>query len=185
MKAMLIDARQGLLDQRRREGIDKLDERWEGMWHLVNPPKRWHSRLNTDLLLTLGPIAKQRGLDAYGDGTGVFAASDDWRVPDQVYARPPHRTDDGVSSADLVIEVRSPDDETYEKLPFYAARGINEVLVLHKDRRVELYRLREDGAYVRVEDAAGRVHCATLDVAFEQVDGPALRLTWPTGEATL
>ncbi len=36
-----------------------------------------------------------------------------------------------LGTADLVVEVRSPDDESYAKLDFYAAKGVREVLVLH------------------------------------------------------
>ena len=46
---------ESFVEERRRLGIDRQDERWEGEWHVVNPPKRWHVRLNADLFLVLGP----------------------------------------------------------------------------------------------------------------------------------
>src|SRR4029453_522736 len=65
-----------VIDDRRRLGIDALDECWAGEWHLVNPPKSWHGRLLVDLLYVLIPHARARGLEPYGDTTGLFAAPD-------------------------------------------------------------------------------------------------------------
>jgi Uma2 family endonuclease len=179
VRAVLVNVPESLVEERRRLGIDKQDERWEGEWHFVNPPKRWHPRLNADLLLVLAPLARRRGLDPYGDSTGIFAdLESDWRVPDQAYATPEQGIDEGLRGAELVIELRSPGDESYAKLPFYAARGVREVLVVHEDRRFELYRLG-DGAYGPVEDGTS----AVLGVRFETVDGPGLRVTWDAGSA--
>ncbi len=33
-------------------------------------------------------------------------------------------------TAAIVVELLSPDDETYEKLPFYAAHGVEEVWII-------------------------------------------------------
>ncbi|MGH9190236.1 MAG: Uma2 family endonuclease [Acidimicrobiales bacterium] len=184
MRAVLVHASSSLVEERRRLGIDKKDERWEGEWHFVNPPKRWHGRLNTDLFLVLAPLARDRGLDPYADNTGVFADIEgDWRVPDQVYARPEHGIDEGVIGAELVVEVRSPGDESYEKLPFYAARGVNEVLIVHRDRRIELHRLDVVGGYLVVDDVSGTTTSSVLGVTFTTVDGPALRIAWDGGSA--
>jgi Uma2 family endonuclease len=179
VRAVLVNVPESLVDERRRLGIDKQDERWEGEWHFVNPPKRWHPRLNADLFLVVAPLARRRGLDPYGDSTGIFADLElDWRVPDQAYATPEQGIEEGLTGAALVVELRSPGDETYAKLPFYAARGVNEVLVVHEHRQFELYRLRE-GHYERAEDGTSNV----LSVTFETVHGPRLRVTWDSGTA--
>lgn len=179
MRAVLVNAPESLVEERRRLGIDSQDERWEGEWHFVNPPKRWHPYLNGQLFLVLAPIAMRLGLEPYGDSTGVFAELQlDWRVPDQAYARPDQSIEEGLTSALFVAELRSPGDESYAKLPFYAARGVTEVLIVHEDRRFELYRLNE-GAYQLAEDARS----AVLGVAIETIDGPKLRITWDSGSA--
>ncbi len=176
---MLVNAPESLVDERRRLGIDRQDERWEGEWHFVNPPKRWHPRLNADLFLVLAPLAKRHGLDPYGDSTGIFADLErDWRVPDQAYATPEQGIEEGLTGAVLIVELRSPGDETYAKLPFYAARRVAEILVVHEDRQFELYRLHE-GSYEPVDDGRSRV----LSVTFETVGGPRLRVTWDSGSA--
>ncbi len=39
MRAVLVDAELEL-ERRRQRGLDKKDELWDGVWHLVNAPKR-------------------------------------------------------------------------------------------------------------------------------------------------
>jgi Uma2 family endonuclease len=103
----------------------------------------------------------------------------DWRVPDQVYARPDQEIEEGLTGAEMVVEVRSPGDESYAKLPFYAARGITEAMIVHRDRRFEFFRLGREGTYEPVED--GR--CTVLGVTFSTVEGPRLRIEWSDGSA--
>jgi Uma2 family endonuclease len=165
MAAVPVPVSEREIDDRRRLGIDKRDERWAGEWRLVNPPKQWHASLNARLLVALAPGAEARGLDYYSDAIGLFAAHDDWRVPDQVYARPEDAREDGVVSAELVVEIRSPGDDSYRKLPFYAARGVREVLVVHRARRAELYRRDAGGEMVAVTPAWSDV----LDLDLQKV----------------
>ncbi len=41
-----------------------------------------------------------------------------------------------------MIEIQSPDDETYDTLPFYAAVAVREVIVIDRDtKRPEVYRI--------------------------------------------
>jgi Uma2 family endonuclease len=173
MRAVLVDADLEL-QRRRKLGLDKRDELWDGLWHLVNAPKLWHERLNVDMVLLLGPRARELGLEPYA-GAGVMADVErNFRIPDQVYARPDQLIDDGVTSAELVVEVRSPGDESYLKLPFYAEQGVTEVLIVHQDRRFELYRLDGAGVYRSVDSGRSQALAAT----FTTVDGPKMRITW-------
>lgn len=147
----------------------------------MNPPKRWHARLNTDLLLALAPLARRVGLEPFGDSTGVFADVErDWRVPDQAYARPEQGIDEGLVGAELVVEIRSPGDESHDKLLFYAARSITEVLIVDEDRGFELYRLGPDGRYARVEGPSATATSAVLGVTFSTA-GDRLRIGWEGG----
>ena len=167
------------VEARRRLGIDSQDERWEGEWHLVNPPQRWHPRLNGDMYEVLAPLARRQGLEPYGESTGIFAdLANDWRIPDQVYATPEQGIPEGLVGARFVVELRSPGDDSYRKMPFYAARGVTEVLIVHEDRRFELYVLRA-GRYE--QEPSG--FSSTLGVTFETVEGPRLRISWDGGSA--
>jgi len=183
MRAVLLGLNESFLVERERRGQNKLDERWEGEWHLVNPPRSWHNLLNSELFWVLTVLARQRLLVGSCEAMGVFAAKDDWRIPDQLFCRPEDVTDEGVSSAELVVEVRSPGDDSYAKLPFYAARGVSEVLIVQESRRVELYRRREDATMVQVEQPDGSARSQTLGCSFTAVDGPRLRITWDGGSA--
>jgi Uma2 family endonuclease len=172
------------IDDRRRLGIDKHDECWAGEWHLVNPPKMWHEELNTPLLIALYPRAVALGLNAHAGSVGLFAADNDWRVPDQIYFRPEDAREEGVVSAEFVVEIRSPGDDSYKKMPFYASRGVAEFMIIHEDRRFELYRLNDQRYFVPAKpDDDGVVRSPVLDVGFSTVDGPRLRVAWEGGSA--
>lgn len=183
MPTVVTDA---VLEHRRRLGLDKQDERWEGVWHLVNPPKIWHVRFAVDLFLVLAPRASELGLQPLGEG-GVFGSDIDWRVPDQMFVRPGSTYGDaGWATAEVVVEIHSPGDDSYRKLPFYARRGVREVLIFHQDRRYQLYRPDEHGDMALVApNPDGTVHCRTLDVALSTIEGPRLRVAWDTGSADL
>jgi Uma2 family endonuclease len=179
----MLEVPQALLDERRAKGLDKSDEMWEGELHMVPPPSDRHQEVGAELFIVLAPLAKERGLLPRYDPTGLFrpGADDDWRVPDQMYARPEHRSERGIEGhADLVVEILSPHDETYQKLDWYASVGVGEVLVIDPGtRRVELYR-NGQGRMERVEPAV----IEALGVRAETVDG-SLRLTWDGGSADI
>jgi Uma2 family endonuclease len=178
LRAVLLNA-ESELRRRRHLGIDKLDERWHGEWHFVDPPGSWHALVKTDLASALGPRAREAGLDTYGC-VGLFANMEtDWRVPAAVVARAEHVVEEGVIGAELVVELYSPGDESFAKLPFYAGRGVTEALIVHRDRRFELFRLDHAGAYQPVHGGRSTI----LGVTFSTVAGPKLRIDWDGGSA--
>lgn len=121
--------------------------------------------------------------------TGVFrpGVDGDYRVPDSSYFTPDLLSERGVEGpAALVVEVRSPGDESYAKLPFYAELGVAEVLVVHPATRgVELFRLTGGGELVLVQaDPERGVELTALGLWCTTVTtggGPRLRLTSPDG----
>jgi Uma2 family endonuclease len=129
-------------------------------------------------------LARARGLLPRYDPTGLFrpGVDHDWRVPDQVYAEPEFRSERGIEgAASLVVEILSPNDETYRKLDWYASVGVGEVLVIEPvTRRVELFANR-DGRMAAVDPP---LLLGCLGVTAETVDG-VLRLTWDGGTAEL
>ena len=184
MAAVPVPVTEREIDDRRRLGIDKHDECWAGEWHLVNPPKMWHVRLNQALFLALAPRAQAVGLEAHAGSVGLFGADNDWRVPDQIYFRPEDAREEGVVSAELVVEIRSPGDDSYLKLPFYMSRGLAEVMILHQHRGFEIYRPNRDGQPVPAKpDDDGAVRSEVLGVCFSTVEGPLLRIDWDGGSA--
>jgi len=189
MRGVTLEAPDSLLEERRRTGADLFDEVWEGVLHMVPPPSSWHQRFGKRLLFVLGPIAEGRALESSYE-TGVYRPSPgplDYRTPDLVFARPEQYSDRGVEGrADLVVEILSRHDETPEKLPFYAAVGVLEVLVVDPvTRAVELHVNREGAMQALVPDADGSVASHVLGATFRRVEGPKLRISWVTGLAEI
>ena len=184
----MLDAPGAMLDERRRLGQDKRDEMWDGVLHMVPPPGGAHQGLSSEFFLVVGPLAQSRGLRARIE-TGLFRAADDYRVPDQLFCREDQLSERGVEGAELVVEIRSPRDETYEKLDFYARLGVREVIVLHTSpRSPEVFRA-VGGRLLPVQPASdGGLGSDVLGVRLTTVDGPvdaALRVTWDGGGADL
>jgi Uma2 family endonuclease len=184
MRVVMLEAPQWLLDERRRLGHDVRDEMWDGVLHMVPPPDGPHQRLSTAFNAMVYGVAVRRGLVPHME-TGFFRNSDDYRVPDQVFSRPGQLSDRGVEGAELVVEVRSKRDETYDKIDWYARMGVREMLVLHPhDRRVELFRA-VGGSLMPVQPGPdGVLESDVLGIALRTVDGK-LEITWDGGSATV
>jgi Uma2 family endonuclease len=181
----MLDVPESLLDERRRLGLDVFDEVWEGVLHMVPPPSGEHQRLELRLGAALLSVADRRGLIASNE-TGLFAADDDYRVPDIVVSHPGDCSQRGVDdTAVLVVELRSPHDETDEKLPWYAARGVAEILIVDPaTRQFELYRSEGGIAVAVAPEADGSVTLLTLGARLLTVTtdgGPRLRVIGESG----
>jgi Uma2 family endonuclease len=182
MRAVLLEVPESMLNERRRLGLDGHDEVWNGVLHMVPPPGGPHQEVSTELFLVLGPLAKRCGLRPRFE-TGLFCATDDYRVPDQLYCRPEQLSDRGAEGAELVMEIRSKGDETYEKIGFYAVVGVREMLIVHPDGRwVELLRAVGDRLLPVSADAEGGLRSEVLGAQFATVEG-RLRITWHDGVA--
>lgn len=130
------------VERRKRLGQDTYDEVWEGTYHMSPAPRVAHAYLDDQVARTLGPYADKAGLA----GTGPFnlGQPDDYRVPDRGYHRGLDRGVVYLPTAAVVVEIVSPDDETFDKLPFYAAHGVEEVLVVEpEERKVRVLALTE------------------------------------------
>jgi Uma2 family endonuclease len=131
-----------LIKHRHQLGQDLYDEIWEGDYHMAPAPGNDHGYLQHALTLLLGRRAEAAGLS--GSGPFNLGEPDDYRVPDLGY----HRTRPaGVWSPTcaVVVEIVSPDDDTFVKFGFYAARGVDEVLVVDgAERTVHWFSLHGD-----------------------------------------
>ena len=179
----MLDAPQAMLDERRRLGLDVRDEMWDGVLHMVPPPHDDHQGLGIELVMVVGPIAKRRGLIPRYE-TGLFRAADDYRVPDLLFRRDDQGSERGAEGAELVVEIRSPRDETYEKFDFYLRVGVKEILVLHPgSHRAELHYAVE-GGLIPAQGRDGEVESKVLGITLRTVDGK-LRITWDGGTADI
>jgi Uma2 family endonuclease len=158
-----------LLERRRRLELDHSDEMWKGVLHMNPAPGYAHFRLDQQLAELIGPAACAAGLVSGGQFN--LGDADDYRVPDRGVHRAEDRGDWQPTAA-LVVEIVSPGDESWEKLPFYAAHGVDEVLIVDPGKRsVDWLGLRE-GEYQTI------ARSALIDLGASELRE---RIEWPTG----
>ncbi len=117
----------------------------------------------------LGPRADVRGLIALGPCN--IGEPDNFRVPDaSVHRSMPNTV--FIPTAALVVEIVSPDDESWAKLGFYADHDVDEVVLVDPVTRTVHWLAREDDAYQPTERSA----LLDVDVAevTDQINWPAL-----------
>jgi Uma2 family endonuclease len=158
-----------LLERRRRSGLDRLDEVWEGVLHVVPAPSHAHANLTQQLAELLAPLARAAGLEPTMAEFNLGQSEHDFRVPDGGLHRPGaaamwHPT------AALVVEITSPEDETWEKLPFYAAHHVDEVLIVDPHKRAIDWLALERGEYQAV-GRSGLIELGPAELA-QRIDWP-------------
>jgi Uma2 family endonuclease len=100
---------------------------------MIPPPSVEHERLLSKLHRLLGPHADAAGLEITG-GIGIGAGAEDYRVPDLTLLRPDYQPQWNETAA-LVVEIVSPQDKSWEKLPFYAAHEVDELVIVDPTKR--------------------------------------------------
>jgi Uma2 family endonuclease len=150
MKAVMPQVPQHVLDHRARTGADRWDEMWEGVLHMPPVPNREHQDVAKHLIIWLETRWAPLGNRVHGP---INLASPggwphDYRIPDLVLLTPERFDIDHneyfEGAPTVVIEIRSPGDETMDKLPFYANLGVSETWIIDRDTTApELYVLHE------------------------------------------
>jgi Uma2 family endonuclease len=160
-----------LLDRRRVTGADRHDEVWQGVHHIVPAPGAAHSLIAQQLAILLDGPARAAGLLVSVDFN--LGAEDDYRVPDLgIHRGRPRGT--WIPTAAGVVEILSPRDETWDKLPFYADQGVDELIVVDPATSSIDWRALHDGEYVAVHESA------LLDL---DPDRLARQIDWPPADA--
>jgi Uma2 family endonuclease len=105
--------------------------------------------IDSHLAALLRPLALAAGLTPSGE-FNLGESEHDFRVPDGGLHRD---RPSGVwqHTAALVFEIVSPGDESWEKLPYYAARGVDEVLIVDPQERSVSWLALEEGEYRPIE----------------------------------
>jgi Uma2 family endonuclease len=160
---------EALIARRRSLGIDLFDEVWEGSYHMAPAPHPGHGYIETQLAIVLAPLATSAGLI----GTGPFnlGERDDYRVPDRGYHR---ALPDSVfvPTAAIVVEVVSPDDETFAKFDFYATHGVDELVIADPaDRTVRVFCRPADSAGYVESNGSGLLGISAAELT--------TAITWP------
>ncbi len=106
------------------------------------------------------------------DGSAEFnlGEPDNYRIPGAGLHRPGPNVL-YVETVALAIEILSPGDRTWEKLPFYAAHRVDEILVVDPEtNKVDWLGLTADGEYAPLEQSS------LIDLGPTQL---AAQLDWP------
>ena len=144
---------EALLERRRQAGVDRLDEVWQGVRHMVPGPSFEHARISQQLAVLLDGPARAAGLRPTMSEFNLGESEHDFRVPDGGLHRPGAS---GVwqATAALVVEILSPGDESWQKLPFYAAHDVDEILIVDPTERTVTWLGLRDGEYHPLQQSA-------------------------------
>jgi Uma2 family endonuclease len=197
MRAVMPEVRPEILDWRRRTGADRWDEMWDGELHMPPEPNLAHQDLALSLVawLEIHWKGSQRGnrvrLPVNVAPSGGWPH--DYRIPDLMLVRADSR---GVDRGEyyegpptVVIEIRSPGDESYEKLSFYAKLGVPEVWIIHRDTKAPEVYVLDAGRYEKqlageegwISSAATGIQLRPSDgkLSVEMIDDPHTRRVLP------
>lgn len=140
-----------IIDDRRRKGIDKYDEVWDGVYVIPPPHDNEHRRIVAGLAAALA-VSLDRGEGGHVyPGVNVSDRQADWhqnyRVPAVAVVLPDSTAEDReayfVGGPDLVVEIFCRGADPRQKIPFYAKIGTRELLVIDRDPwGLELYQLQ-------------------------------------------
>jgi len=158
-----------VLERRRRSGLDRLDEVWEGVRHMVPAPSGQHAEITQQLAEIFGGPARAAGLVPAMGEFNLGESEHDFRVPDGGVHRARPR---GVwfPTAALVVEIISPGDESWEKLPFYARHAVDEVLIVDPQEQAVHWLALTGGDYGPIE-RSGLVDLGPAELV--------VRIDWP------
>ena len=179
MQAVIANMPPKWLEERTNSEAAQWDEMWNGVLHMPPMPNRMHQRFGRNLLIHLQTHwAEPRGCQVDQE-VNLTTPEDEWqwtknyRIPDLVLTTPDRfHIDKGeymVGAPLVVVEVRSPRDETYQKFPFYAGLGVPEVWVFDREtREPELYALGEVSYQLMGPSADGWIRSPASGVEFRQ-----------------
>jgi Uma2 family endonuclease len=134
-----------LIAERQRLGLDTHDEIWEGDYHMAPAPTGKHAKSGGSIFRLLSDAADRVGL--YSTLEFNLGGPKNFRVPDLGF----HHTDPIGAwhpTAAIVVEVRSPDDESYQKFDFYFEQGVEEVLIADIETEAVQWYGRGDAEFV-------------------------------------
>jgi Uma2 family endonuclease len=183
MRGILLEVGPEVLAQRKLRGLYRCDEMWEGVLHMGSSPGVAHQRTLAELSVFLHPLVKESKRGTLQLGINVFSErsrEEDYRIPDLTFVAAGRESilkPDGIRGGgpDAVVEIRSPGDESYDKLPFFAALEVREVVIIDRDsKRPEVFRLAGSQYLAVAPDREGWVPSECLGVRFRADEGQRL-----------
>jgi hypothetical protein len=174
MKAVMPEVPQFVLDWRKKTGAEMWDEMWEGVLHMTPSPNRTHQEFKGELEYWMRNFwVRPFGNKVYHEinVASVGGWPNNYRIPDLVLLKPDcfyiDQNEYFEGAPTVVVEIRSPGDETMEKLPFYAQIGVPEVWVIDRDtKEPTLYCLRSGQYEEQSTQQDGWLYSAATGIRF-------------------
>jgi len=163
MRAVMPEVPEHVLEWRKRTGADRWDEMWEGELHMPPAANRDHQDFGWSLETWLR-LRWAKPLGNRANGAMNVASPGGWpkdyRIPDIVLLKPDRfhidKNEYLEGGPNVVVEIHSPGDESYEKLPFYGRIGVEEAWIIDRDTKVpEIYLFRGEDYEPAAPDAEG------------------------------
>ena len=152
MALMILDpaVEKRLKAEREASGLDRYDEVWEGVYMMAPLAGTEHQDLQFELAHAIKSAVGRAAPARIHTGANVSDREDHWkenyRIPDIVVVFPGGAARDcgthWCGGPDFCAEIASPGDRSRDKLDFYAAIGLRELLLIDRDPwALELYQL--------------------------------------------
>jgi Uma2 family endonuclease len=150
------DCLESIVEYRRSTGAGRLDECWEGVWHLTDPTSR-HQRTASRIYRVHAEIVEDARRGTAWSSINITDRATKWidnhRCPDGAVilnGNPGRWIGENavafLGGPDLVVEVASEGDDTLLKLPFFQGLGVREILIVDvATGEPELWRLGASG----------------------------------------
>jgi Uma2 family endonuclease len=151
-----------LIAQRQAWDVDQHDEVWEGVYFMPPMANDDHQDLVLEFASILRESVSKRDLGKVRPGVNLAVSADNWkddyRVPDVVVFLAGTAAENHnafwTGAADFIVEITSPRDRTYEKIPFYSRIGVRELLIFNRQIwALELYRQQAGGKLEKVGES--------------------------------
>ena len=185
MTMLIKDPRleENLIESRKRTDADRWDEVWDGVYVVSPLPNIEHQEIVSCFIEILGETIRRTGLGNVYPGVNLSDQVEDWaynyRAPDvavflkagKAIASKAHYR----GPADFLVEIVSPYDATYEKIPFYDKLGVVELLIVDRDPwKLELH-ARIDGRLQKTGESnlenPAILHSRSTSLSFQLVPG--------------
>jgi Uma2 family endonuclease len=173
MRGGMLEVPDHVLEQRRISGADQWDEMWDGVLHMVPSPSVEQQDFEALLETWLRRFWKPRK-DDYRVYHQVALSPDkrwvkNYRTPDVVLFTADHLDNLKPTychgACTVAIEVRTPNDESYEKLDFYAQIGVPEVWIIDRDtKRPEVHCLKDKSYVILAAGSAGFIRSQVTNI---------------------
>jgi Uma2 family endonuclease len=196
MQAVIANMPRRWLEEHKSSAAAQWDEMWNGVLHMPPMPNGMHQDFSLDLASYIkwrwakplgGRVRQEVNLTTPADEAQWTL---NYRIPDIVLLDRDRlhidKNEYMVGAPLVVVEIKSPGDETYAKFPFYAGLGVPEVWVFDRDTKApEIHTLSGGPAYQPLAAAPGGwLTSPAAGVAFRQTQTGRVWVRIGTDDAT-